>query len=149
MRRLGLITGLAAALCIVGGVAYAGYYTGPNGPSSGVVLEIGGATVDNSHPIPVSVGGAVTTQSGATILATGIYQQVLPANATRKGCAIFNISSHAMTVYFGTANTPSASNAFPLPAGTPISCNPGGIVLTDKVQIAGTIGDGVVFAEQN
>lgn len=89
-----------------------------------------------------------TLQQGSTISVTNTFQQVLPKDENRHGCAIQNNGTHTMYVFFGPIANATTSNAFQLAAGQPIYCGNYQTVLTSQISITGTSGDAYVWTVQ-
>lgn len=82
-------------------------------------------------PLPVI---SVTTNGSVTTANT--FQSVLAANASRKGCAVYNTSANAELIFLGAPGSAAAARAVPLPAGGAFNCGSfQGIVLTDQISI--------------
>lgn len=92
---------------------------------------------------------ATTTTTNSTIAAGNSFQTALAASGTRKGCLIQNTSSENMYFYFGTLGSATLSNSIQIVSGQSISCNAGGVVLTDAVNVTGpTTGNTYVLISQ-
>lgn len=89
-----------------------------------------------------------TLQQGSTISVTNTFQQVLPKDDDRHGCAIQNNGTHTMYVFFGPISNATLTNSFQLVAGQPIYCSNYPIVLTSQVSITGTATDAYVWTVQ-
>ncbi len=92
---------------------------------------------------------ATTTTTNSTIATGNTFQTALAASGTRKGCLIQNTSSETMYFYFGTLGSATLSNSIQIISGQSISCNSGGVVLTDAVNVTGpTTGNTYVLISQ-
>lgn len=98
----------------------------------------------------VSVPGpGTTTTANSTIAIGNTFQNALSASATRKGCLLQNTSGEIMYIYFGTLGSATLTNTLQIVSGQSISCNTGGIVLTDAVGVTGpTAGNTYVVISQ-
>lgn len=93
------------------------------------------------------IGQTITNASGSISL-TSQFQNVFNSNTGRKSCVIQNTGVHVMYVFFGAiagATTPTSYPLFPATAagypGGYVTCNNGGVVVTDQVSITGTTSD--------
>lgn len=124
------------------------------------------------QPVTTQPSSANSGEGSGTIAASNVFQQIFPATttngtgATRKGCAVQNVSADEQFVYFQGPGmvAPTAGNSSSLEAkafaldptqvsggkqGGSVSCATGaGGVLQDSVWIAGTIGDNFVAKQQ-
>lgn len=119
--------------------------------STGNTLNAQGVVILNSDGTNGGTpqrANSVTTNGSVT--AANTFQSALPANANRKGCAIYNNSANAEAIYLGAPGSASAANAIPLPAGGAFNCGSfQGIVLTDQVSItSATAGSTFVVVSQ-
>ena len=152
MKRIALILALLFAPTLAFGQSTAtpvvtGYLTTSGCPTGQTVCFVqygsgGGAPPSNVTTIPL---GATSTQIGSTVTTHLTFQSALAAAAGRRGCLFVNTSADKMWVYFGATGSATTSNAIPLPAGQNVSCNAGGIVLTDNVAVTSNATDGATY----
>ncbi len=91
-----------------------------------------------------------STTTNGSVATANTFQSALAANATRKGCAIYNNSANAELIYLGAPGSASIANSIPLPAGGAFNCGSfQGIVLTDQISItSATAGSTFVAVSQ-
>lgn len=96
-------------------------------------------TVENLTS-PTGVVEASSTPVNGTIATTDTFQSLLAQNAARKSCAIQNQGANMQ--YISAAVSPSLANSFQLAPGKTFNCaSPGGVTITDALEITGTAGD--------
>lgn len=86
-------------------------------------------TIAPTQRTSVSVSGTIATG--------GTFQQALPADGSRTGCAIQNQSTHTMLFYLGTTAAANAAAAgIQVAPGAIFNCSAWGpVALTDAVQV--------------
>lgn len=116
---------------------------------SGLALWAGLAGAQQGIP-PVATWPVVTTSSNvsSTITSAGTYQSVFAASALRRGCTVQDNGTHTMYVFFGPIASATHGNSVQLTQGQSVSCQAGGIVLTDQVSVDGTTADAFYAAQQ-
>jgi len=103
-----------------------------------------------------SVGAALaqqpitSTSTAGAITVTNTFQAVLSAGTSssiRHGCAIQNLGSNNMWVFFGTsgATTPASIKLTP---NSIVRCDTGFLIIQDKIWITGTALDQFVVISQ-
>ncbi|WP_293875547.1 hypothetical protein [Sphingomonas sp. UBA978] len=105
--------------------------------ATGNTLNAQGVMVLNSDGTNGSLPQrATSTTTNGSVATANTFQSALAANATRKGCAIYNNSANAELIFLGAPGSATAANAIPLPAGGAFNCGSfQGIVLTDQISI--------------
>jgi hypothetical protein len=111
------------------------------------LLLLAGAAQAQQPPVP-----KLSTIASAAIAVTNTYQQALPLETGRMGCTIQNNGANPMFIVLdalGSATPPvSIVTALKLAAGQSLSCTLGGVVIADKIWIAGTAADVFVVTRQ-
>ena len=93
---------------------------------------------------------ATSTSASGAVTTANTYQSALAANASRKGCAIYNTSAAAQLVFLGAPGSANPGSSIPVPAGGSFNCGSfQGLVLTDQISItAATSGATYVVVSQ-
>lgn len=133
----GVVTFVALASALVASPV-AAQVTAPTYQSAtGNTLNAQGVMVLNSDGTNGSLPQrATSTTTNGSVAAANTFQSALAANATRKGCAIYNNSANAELIFLGAPGSATVANAIPLPAGGAFNCGSfQGIVLTDQIGI--------------
>ncbi len=137
----------AASLPLPAGAASAANQVPGVAPGAAATLAepvqgVGGGPVSVAGNVGATTSplGVTTTQSGGTTSATqGTFTTLAAALAARLGCTLQNTSAGTIYLYYGTASSPSATNSFQIGSGQTSTCNPGGLVLRDQIQIGASI----------
>lgn len=133
----GVVTFVALASALVASPV-AAQVTAPTYQSAtGNTLNAQGVMVLNSDGTNGSLPQrATSTTTNGSVAVANTFQSALAANATRKGCAIYNNSANAELIFLGAPGSATVANAIPLPAGGAFNCGSfQGIVLTDQISI--------------
>lgn len=95
-----------------------------------------------AQKMPFNPGGtstATSTDASGTVATGGAFQSIIAANSSRQGCLVQNpvSATEPLYVFFGATANATTSNSFSLNPGQSISCNVGGLVLTDNIAVTG------------
>lgn len=89
--------------------------------------------------------GVTSTQIGSTVTTHLTFQSALASSATRKGCLFVNTSADTEYVFFGATGSATTAASIPVVGKGSVSCNGGGIVLTDNVAVTSANTDGATY----
>jgi hypothetical protein len=117
------------------GTAPSGFSPSGSGYTAGAaypqVMDINGNLCTNgTFTGTLTPTGVTSTDASGTIASGGVYQTVIAASGTRKGCLIQNptTATEVLSVQVGTMASP-----FTIPIGGSFNCASGGIVVTDAI----------------
>lgn len=109
----------------------------------------GGSVTQGTVPWVMAPQPGTTTMAAVSVATANIFQTVLAASASRKGCAIQYTGATIGYVYFGAIGGASKAASFQLTPGASINCGTPSVVLTDNVSVtSATGGDTFVVSSQ-
>lgn len=95
-----------------------------------------GQTMDGIGVTILAPIRSTSTTTSGTVATANTYQSALAANATRKGCGIYNTSANVELVFLGAPGSATSAMSIPIPAGGSFSCGSfQGLVVTDQISI--------------
>ena len=141
MRRIA-VAGLVVAgflLALPAGLHAIGFDAGPNIALNDALgqfwsLKTQPDAAGNQAPVVATQGiQSTSTESGSSITTGGVFQSILAPNSARLGCTVQNTGTAVLYVFFGATGSATTANAFQVAAGGSVTCQSGGVVLTDNI----------------